>query len=142
PANGSLARSGLFLAREVKRLVPAPEKVTFICHSAGGLVFRWYAERQGGGFDRAELLAGPNAGRRAAELRLLVDLAAFAGRLREGCFAAVSRSVAEGQGEVGLDLRPDSLFLRYLGSDRRRAARYHVYTGTSLDWQQALLLQL
>src|SRR5204863_7994825 len=44
PANGSLACGGEMLHREVARTVRKPERASFISHSAGGLVFRYYAE--------------------------------------------------------------------------------------------------
>jgi hypothetical protein len=140
PGNGSLARSGLFLAHEVARVVSAPERAHFICHSAGGLVFRYYAEVARGGFDRATLLATPNAGSDLTNLKWLVDLAKFAGGLGGGLTAALDRAVHEGRGEIALDLHPDSLFLRHLGRAPGLAARYHVYSGQYLSAAQGLAL--
>jgi triacylglycerol esterase/lipase EstA (alpha/beta hydrolase family) len=62
PANGSLACGGEMLAREMARVVRDPARASFVGHSAGGLVFRYYAEKKHGAFDRAVLLGVPHAG--------------------------------------------------------------------------------
>lgn len=142
PGNGSLACSGQYLWAQVQEVFPAPEKVTFICHSAGGLVFRLYAEKLGGKFDRAVLLATPHQGSQLTQLKYLVDLQEFLGSLRLGLPEGVEQLLAEGRGEIGLDLQPDSLLLRYLGSDRKLAAQYHLLYGECLGPVAAGALQL
>jgi hypothetical protein len=142
PGNGSLARSALFLSRQVRGVIAEPARTTFICHSAGGLVFRFYAEKLGGAFDRAVILATPHAGSDLTRLKYLADVQEFLGfSLRFGLTEGIARTLAEGRGEIGLDLHPDSLFLRYLGHDRRLAGRYHVFYGEWLRPVQALALQ-
>jgi pimeloyl-ACP methyl ester carboxylesterase len=143
PATGSIARSGKFLRNQLRELVPGQVRPTFVCYSAGGLVFRTYAEKLGGAFDRAVFIATPHAGSDLNQLAFLIDLLDFAGLSRRtGFLAAVAQTVADGRGEMKLDLHPDSLFLRYLGRDPRRAARYRIVYGESLTWTEAIGLQL
>jgi hypothetical protein len=142
PNNESLSRCGQFLANEMRRVVAEPEGAAFVCHSDGGLVFRWYAEVVRGGFDRAVLLAPPNAGSAMAEMKAGVDLGRSLLELRGGLGEAVTVFLMEGDGAVAYDLHADSLFLRRLGHDARLAARYHVFYGQLFDWRQALLLRI
>jgi Zn-dependent protease with chaperone function len=141
PNNESLAKCGRFLHNEMARVVLAPEKTTFLCHSAGGLVVRYYTEVMKGAFDRAILLATPNGGSTLVPLKYLVDLAQFAGALKSGLVEAIAATFPEGRGQITHDLHPDSLFYRHLGSDRKMAARYRVYYGQVLDVGQALALR-
>lgn len=141
PGNGSLARSGHLLWNEMRRVVASPRRAAFVCHSAGGLAFRWYAELLGGAFDRAVILATPHRGSDLTGLKFLLDLLEFAGSLRLGVTDGVARALAEGRGEITLDLHPDSLFLRRLGAYRRPARRYHVFFGEMLGPVQALALE-
>jgi hypothetical protein len=140
PNNDSLSRSGRFLGREMRRCVGDPAKAVFVCHSAGGLVFRWYAEVDKGGFDRAVLLAVPNAGSTMAEFKAVVDLVRFGLDLPEGLDFALEDGFAEGDGQIALDLHPDSLFLRRLGREKPPLARYQVFYGTVFDFWQSLEL--
>jgi Zn-dependent protease with chaperone function/pimeloyl-ACP methyl ester carboxylesterase len=140
PNNDSLARGGEFLAREMTRVVASPENAFFVCHSAGGLVFRYYAEIKQGDFDRAVFLGTPHQGSSLTSLKFLVEAAEFVGELRHGLSGAVAATVAEGRGEVAHDLHPDSLFLQYLGRDERRAGRYHVFYGRHLGKSPSLAL--
>jgi hypothetical protein len=142
PNNESLSRCGEFLTNEMKRVVAEPERAVFVCHSAGGLIFRWYAEVRRGGFDRAVLLAPPNGGSVMAQLKAFVDVGRFLLDLRWGLDDAVAEFFLEGDGAVAEDLHSDSLFLRRLGHDAKLAARYHIFYGQLFDWQQALLLRL
>jgi len=98
PNNASLARCGQFLFNQVRELLPAAERATFICHSAGGLVFRYYAERLGGGFERAVLLGVPNGGSNLTELKFLIDVVQFVGGLRWGIDAAITQAGRRGAG--------------------------------------------
>src|ERR1019366_2506443 len=93
PATGSIARCGKFLANQVRDLVPVQTPLTFVCYSAGGLVFRTYAERLNGSFDRAIFIATPHAGSDLTQLAFLVDLFEFAGLLGKGFPAAVAETV-------------------------------------------------
>jgi hypothetical protein len=143
PNNGSLARGGRFLAREVRRVSTAPAAITFVSFSAGGLVFRYYAERLKGPFEHAVLLGTPHAGSDLTRLKFLVDAAEFAVGARSlGLTRTLAEAIPNGKGEIGLDLHPDSLFLRRLGHDRRLAARYHVVVGEYLSPAQALAMSL
>jgi Zn-dependent protease with chaperone function len=142
PSTGSIARSGKFLFNQVRELVPSQITLAFVCYSAGGLVFRTYAERLDGPFDRAVFIATPHAGSDLTQLAFLVDLLDFAGLLKNGLPAAVAETVANGRGEMKLDLHPDSLFLRYLGQGLRRAARYRILYGEALNRAEAIALQV
>ena len=139
PNDGSLARAGRFLGNEMARVVYSPERAAFICHSAGGLVFRYYAEKLHGGFRRAALLGTPNGGTRMTWAKTVVDAVAFAeGGWKLGLPRAISATVAEGKGDITPDLEPDSLFLRYLGRDARLAQRYLIVYGRYISSGQAL----
>jgi hypothetical protein len=143
PGNGSLAHSGRFLAREMRRVIAAAGATTFICHSAGGLVLRYYAEKLKGEFSHAVLLATPNRGSNLTDLKFLVDLADLAAGARAlGPARALAAAIPEGRGQVTFDLHPDSLFLRGLGRNPRLATRYHVFVGEYLTTTQALAGQL
>lgn len=143
PGNASLARSGHYLANEVARVLWAPASATFICHSAGGLVFRCYAEKHKGAFEHAVLLGTPNEGSDLIGLKFLVDLADLAGdAITLGPAKALAEAIPDGKGEIAQDLHPDSLFLRYLGHDPRLAARYDVFVGEYLTTAQALALRV
>jgi hypothetical protein len=141
PNNASLARCGRFLHREVERVVAAEARPAFVCHSAGGLVFRYYAEVLGGWFDRAVLLATPHRGSNLTGLKFLVDLAEFTIDLTGGLAYAIAGSLPEGRGEIALDLHPDSLFLRSLKPTPPLLARYTVFYGQYLTPLRALALQ-
>jgi pimeloyl-ACP methyl ester carboxylesterase len=141
PNNSSLSRCGLFLHNEMRRVVAAPEKAAFICHSAGGLVFRYYTEVKKGSFDRAILLATPNEGTSLTSLKYLADLSAFADELKMGGPGALARMIPEGDGEVIHDVHEDSLFLRYVGHNAELAKRYHVFSGECLTRLQVVGLR-
>src|SRR5262249_6478839 len=128
----SLAHAGRFLRNEMARVVRAPARASFVCHSAGGLVFRYYAERLGGALDPAPLLGAPHAGSRVQPLEHLADLAEFARDLRFGLPRAITATLTEGDGALTPDVQPDSLFLRHLGHDPKLARRYEVVYGNCL----------
>jgi pimeloyl-ACP methyl ester carboxylesterase len=132
PNNASLGRCGQFLCNEMRRAVAAPEKAFFVCHSAGGLVFRWYAETRKQPFERAVLLSTPNEGTSVTALKYLADLSAFIDELKMNGPGALARMLPEGEGQVVYDVHDDSLFLRYLGHNADLAKRYHVFSGEYL----------
>jgi pimeloyl-ACP methyl ester carboxylesterase len=132
PNNASLGRCGQFLVNEMRRAVVAPEKAFFVCHSAGGLVFRWYSEVSKQKFDRAILLSTPNEGTSITTLKYLADVMAFFGELRLNGPGALERLLPEGEGQIVYDVQEDSLFLRYLGHNADLAKRYHVFSGEAL----------
>jgi hypothetical protein len=139
PNDGSLARAGRFLRNEMTRVVRSPERASFVCHSAGGLVVRFYAEKLHGGFCRASFLGTPHGGSRMTWVKTMADAAAFAdGGWKRGLSQAISATVAEGKGDITPDVEPDSLFLRYLGRDARLARRYQVVYGRYLRPGQAV----
>ncbi len=141
PNNESLARSGRFLHREMSQVIAEPGAASFICHSAGGLVFRYYAEKQRNNFDQAVFLGTPHRGSDLARLRLLAEAAEYARDLLAGLSLPGPDPRREGRGQIVHDLHPDSLFLRHLGHDPQLAARYHIVFGRRLDRIQALALR-
>lgn len=132
PNNASLGRCGQFLVNEMRRAVAAPERAFFVCHSAGGLVFRWYAEVGKRRFDRAVLLSTPNEGTSLTALKYLADVTAFFTELKLNGPGALQRMLPEGEGQIIYDVHSDSLFLRYLGHNADLAKRYHVFSGEAL----------
>ncbi len=141
PNNDSLARNALFLGRELARVGVAREKTVFICHSAGGLVFRCYAEKHQGRYARAFFLGTPHLGSDMTALKFLLDLTLFAEALKLGLPSAIALTLPEGRGQISYDLTPDSLFLRYLGYDANQAAKYHIFCGQCLDTASSLGLR-
>jgi pimeloyl-ACP methyl ester carboxylesterase len=141
PNNESLSRCGQFLTREMRRVFVAPERAVFVCHSAGGLVFRWYAEVRHGDFDKAIFLAVPHAGTRMADLKELVDVGRFVLDLPTGLHYAMRNCFDEGGGEIAGDLTPDSLFLRRLNRETPPVQRYQIFYGQVFNLWQALKLQ-
>lgn len=132
PNNSSLGLCGQFLVNEMRRVVAAPEKAFFVCHSAGGLVFRWYAETRKRPFDRAIFLSTPHEGTSLTALKYIADLSAFIDELKMNGPGAIGRMLPEGEGQVVYDVHEDSLFLRYLGHNAELAKRYHVFSGEFL----------
>ncbi len=141
PNNESLGRCGHFLLNEMRRVVAAPEKAVFVCHSAGGLVFRCYAEIHKGPFDRAVLLATPNEGTSLTSLKYLADLMALVDERRMDGPGALARMIPEGQGQIIHDVHPESLFLCHLGHNAEMAKRYHVFSGECLTRIQVVALE-
>jgi hypothetical protein len=141
PNNESLSRCGQFMTREMKRVMVDPDRAVFVCHSAGGLVFRWYAEVRHGGFHKAIFLAVPQAGTHMADLKALVDVGRFVLDLPTGLDYAMRNYFDEGNGEIARDLIPDSLFLRRLNRETPPVERYQIFYGQFFDLWQALELQ-
>ncbi|HEY7327852.1 MAG TPA: M48 family metalloprotease [Gemmataceae bacterium] len=141
PNNSSLGRCGQYLVNEMRRVMVAPEKAFFVCHSAGGLVFRWYAEVRKQKFDRAILLSTPNEGTSLTTLKYLADLTAFFEELKMNGPGALERMLPEGEGQVVYDVQAESLFLRHLGHSADLAKRYHVYSGEHLGPVAVLALE-
>ncbi|MGE5195508.1 MAG: M48 family metalloprotease [Deltaproteobacteria bacterium] len=143
PNDESLARSGKFLKREVQRVCAAPEHVDFVCHSAGGLVFRHYAEVEGGGFHHAYFQGTPHHGSDLAALRSLLEATQFIGDLKLGYDVALQHAILDGHGQMSDDLQPDSLFLRHLNAPRDNLSRdrYVIYRGQASSRTRALLMK-
>jgi hypothetical protein len=114
PNDQSLARSGEFLFKEIDRVGGDPSRFDFVCHSAGGLVFRYYAQAKRGGFDRAVFLATPHGGSDLARLRGVLEAVQFVKRVQLGFPEALEQALVDGQGQIKHDLLPDSLFLQFL----------------------------
>ena len=131
PNNQSLYRSGEFFSNEIKRVFKNSEKAVFICHSAGGLVFRYFSEIKKGEFNKAYFLGTPNAGSEMIKLKFLLDINEFVligGK--SGIPTAIRESFPEGSGEISSDLQSGSLFLSFLKSesvDFKKQGDYTVF---------------
>lgn len=142
PNDQSLARSGEFLRAELKRVCGNCRNVDFVCHSAGGLVFRFYAEVRRGEFRRAVFHGTPHGGSDLARLRSLLEVSQLVGDLKLGYPESLQNSLRDGHGQITHDLHPDSLFLRYLDRHDRPADRYYVFRGRVLRTAQAAALRV
>ncbi len=143
PHDQSLARWGLFLKHELERVAKSAEGLDFVCHSAGGLIFRHYAEVSGGKFRKAVFLGTPHGGSNLAELRPIIEAKQFVGSLKFGILTPLEKIVTNGQGQIGFDLQPDSLFLRHLNQQppTMNRSRYHNICGRALSRGTAFLLR-
>jgi hypothetical protein len=143
PNDESLARSGKFLKREMQRVCASAKNVDFVCHSAGGLVFRQYAEVEGGDFHHVYFLGTPHYGSDLAALRSLLEATQFIGDLKLGYDAALQQAILDGHGQMSHDLQPDSLFLRQLNAPRDNASRdrYTIYRGQASSRTRVLLMK-
>ncbi|HLJ10683.1 MAG TPA: M48 family metalloprotease [Planctomycetaceae bacterium] len=161
PNDQSLARSGEFLTSELRRVCAGCGNVDFVCHSAGGLVFRYYAEVKEGELRRAIFQGTPHGGSDLARLRLLLETAHFLRSLKFGYPEALEKTILDGDGQIARDLDPASLFLDRLrhrreivAIDGKRVAvkrvdeqlheriypRYYVFRGWVLHPAQGALL--
>ena len=143
PADDSLARSGKFLQRELQRVCGSAKQIDFVVHSAGGLVFRWYAEVERGEFRRAVFLGTPHQGSDLARLRGLLEAVQFAGDISLGFDAALQNAILDGRGQITFDLAPGSLFLSDLNRERAdlHRDRYSIHRGKALSSTRVLLLR-
>jgi len=134
PNDESLSRSGKFLWRETQRVCAFAKHIDFVCHSAGGLVFRHYAEIERGEFQHVYFQGTPHRGSDLAALRSLLEAAQFMGDLKLGYDGALKQAILDGHGQISIDLEPDSLFLTYLNSPRDNPGRdrYVIYRGQAL----------
>jgi len=142
PNDQSLACTGRFLKNELARVCASCKQVDFVCHSAGGLVFRFYTEVLQGEFRQAVFQGTPHGGSELASLRYLLETGEFFGSLKPlGFPVALQQTLVDGRGQITNDLHPDSLFLRYLDRfDKPHVNRYTIYRGRSLKVTQSLTL--
>ena len=129
PGDASLTRVGEFLHRELSRATDGRPKLDFVCHSAGGLVVRYYAEVKGGAFDQILLQGTPNHGSDWARLRSVIEMKQFLKDLRSGYSQAIENAILDGQGQIAHDLQPGSLFLNHLNNRRADRSRYAIFRG-------------
>lgn len=139
PNDQSLACTGRFLKNELARVCVSCKQVDFVCHSAGGLVFRFYTEVLQGEFRQAIFQGTPHGGSELAALRYLIETGEFFGGLKLGFPVALQQTLIDGRGQISNDLHPDSLFLQYLNRfDKPHVNRYTIYRGRSLKLTQSL----
>jgi pimeloyl-ACP methyl ester carboxylesterase len=141
PCDQSLARSGRFLQREMQRVFDSASNVDFVCHSAGGLVFRHYAEVEQGDFNRAILQGTPHKGSLLTTLRPLLDAWQFVAGIELENPVEIRSSLLNRRGQVVHDLQPDSLFLTSLSKHRAPVDRYYIFRGRAVGAKRALLLK-
>jgi pimeloyl-ACP methyl ester carboxylesterase len=143
PADDSLGRAGRFLQRELRRVCGNAKQVDFVVHSAGGLVFRWYAEVEQGEFRRAVFLGTPHQGSDLARLRGLLEAKQFLGDISLGFDSALQNAILDGRGQITFDLAPNSLFLSFLNRERPdlHRDRYAIHRGKALSSGRALVLK-
>lgn len=143
PADDSLARAGKFLLRELQRVCGSAKQIDFVVHSAGGLVFRWYAEVERGEFRRAVFLGTPHQGSDLARLRGLLEVVQFVGDISLGFDTALQKAIVDGRGQMTFDLAPNSLFLTHLNRERPdlRRDQYAIHRGKALSSTRALVLK-
>jgi Zn-dependent protease with chaperone function/pimeloyl-ACP methyl ester carboxylesterase len=143
PNDESLARSGKYLGRELKRVCAAPKNIDFVCHSAGGLVFRHYAEIEGGEFRRVYFQGTPHLGSDLSRLRSLLEALQFMRDLKLGYDGALQQAILDGRGQMSLDLQPGSLFLTRLNAPRVNPGRERctIYRGQALTPARTALLK-
>jgi pimeloyl-ACP methyl ester carboxylesterase len=144
PNDDSLARSGRALERELQRAFASTQHTDFVCHSAGGLVFRYYAEARGGDFERAIFLGTPHGGSNLSRLRGLLEAVQFVGDLKLGYDYALDTAILDGRGQMTFDLEPDSLFLEYVNRPRENLHRdrYVIHRGRAFTGTRTRLLQM
>jgi pimeloyl-ACP methyl ester carboxylesterase len=143
PNDGSLALAGKFLFRELQRVCPDVGHLDFVCHSAGGLVFRWYAELEAGPFHQAVLIGVPHGGSSLARLREFFDFVHFVKDFTFDDASLLEQILRDVEGQIGFDLSPGSLFLTYLnehGNDTVRS-RYTIIRGRALKRSYTILLR-
>lgn len=144
PRTGSLFRSGRFLKRELTRTGADSADFDFICHSAGGLVFRQAAEQEGVGFRSATLIGTPNSGSDLSSLRPLIEAQKFFGSLRVSFSRSLTEVVEDDTTQMVRDLTPGSLFLHELNANPPVGLqrRYQIVRGQALSTRKAMLLAL
>jgi pimeloyl-ACP methyl ester carboxylesterase len=132
PNDGPIAWSGERLSREMSELHTShPEfRSVIVAHSMGGLVARYALETPGknpGGVTDLVTLGTPHAGSNLAGGQVWAELA-FEGVPRR---ANDLKTIRDGLGEAGRDLKPGSPFLRELNAHPRSpGVRYHCAVGT------------
>ena len=141
PCDQSLARSGRFLRSELQRVFDSTANVDFVCHSAGGLVFRHYAEVEKGEFHRAILQGTPHKGSSLTTLRPLLDAWQFVAGIELENSVEIRSSLLNRRGQVVYDLQPDSLFLASLSKHRTPVDRYYIFRGRAVGAKRSLLLK-
>lgn len=142
PNDQSLARSGIFLKQEIERVFQDGNRVDFVCHSAGGLVFRYYAEIDSGKFRKAVFLGTPHGGSDLAKLQPILEAKKLLDDLKLGIPAGPEGAFMDGSGQIGFDLQPNSLFLQYLNqkSAIELRNRYMVIRGRAVKRRYAALM--
>lgn len=142
PETDSLYRSSKFLVKELERVGLQGDSCDFVCHSAGGLVFRRAAEIDGLCFRTATLIGTPNNGSDLASLRPLLEAQEFFSSFRDSF--AVPDLLKDDSSQLVRDLEPSSLFL----SELNRVAppmvtrRYRIVRGEALSSAKVVLLTL
>jgi pimeloyl-ACP methyl ester carboxylesterase len=136
PNDYTLSYSTELLSRELKQFAKAHPKrrVTFVCHSTGGLVARACVENPAldpGNVDRLIMIAPPTHGSQLARFACGTDVWEHWLTRKHGWpWTRVRDSVVDGLGEAADDLCPDSPFLVELNArPRNPRVRYSILLG-------------
>jgi hypothetical protein len=140
PGDASLSRVGEFMHRKLSESFDPKANVDFVCHSAGGLVVRYYAEVKSGPHGRIILQGTPNHGSDLARLRSMIELKQFVSDLRDGYSDALENAILDGQEQIAQDLGPESLFLNYVNSREVDRKRYAIFRGRRFGRTRMFLL--
>lgn len=143
PGDASLSCIGRFMTNEMERTSASTENFDFVCHSAGGLIVRYFAEVDQKMVGRVVMIATPHFGSDLSQLRPLLEAKQFFGNLKLGYDDAVEKAITDGKGQISLDLQPYSLFLSFLNkpAHARSPARYYIVNGRAFSPLKGLLLQ-
>lgn len=133
PGDQPVRDSGALCARSFRELRERFPKlrVSFVCHSMGGLVVRDYVEGPdyAGGIDRLIMVGTPNGGSSWAHLRTALSVQEHY-YLRADPDWNWTWLITEGMGEAGDDILPGSEFLKDLNArPRRPGVKYTIVAG-------------
>ncbi len=142
PNDASLARSAIRLHHEIERVCPKTANLKFICHSAGGLVTRYYSEIMGGRAEKVVFLGTPHSGSDLVNLRAILELKQVLSGLSLDVPKTLEDAIVDGDGQISFDLEPDSLFLRYLNQQQAPGDRYAIFRGRAISESKAAPLQM
>lgn len=141
PNDGSLSRAATRLKHDVQRSIPEGTPVHFVCHSAGGLVCRFYQEVLSGRAQSIVFLGTPQHGADLAKLRALIELKQLLTSFSFDIPQTLERAILDGDGQIAFDLQSNSLFLNHLNNQAAQRDRYSIIRGRAMVESQARLLE-
>ena len=143
PNDMSLSRAGIAMHRQISKAIQPGSELLFVCHSAGGLVFRYYTQVLGGAFSHVVFQGTPHHGSNLTDLRDLLEIRQLTGGVLKFRYSSQFENVVrDGNGQIGFDLTQDSLFLRYLHRHKLDALRCFVQRGRALTRLKAVTLRV
>lgn len=141
PDDQPISQSAAFFARKMQSLQRLHPRMSFdlITHSMGALVARDYVEGPlyEGHVRRLIMIAPPNHGSSWAILQPLLELHQQYESWRHDPDWHWTWFITDGLGEAGVDLEPDSHFLKQLNDHPRRSGvQYTIIAGDHTPWQK------